>query len=650
MITDLNEIVKEWGYRVHNSQPDPKNTTHQYKLYELLIEYGWPINAIDELLHNLNEVDIVKNKDSGNIYTVQTHNPDTQDLITKNASDDEIEKVKKKEKPKKVEVPKTVKSIFDDSQASVQLGLMYLNDDEKKLFGEFKNDFQKLMKNPSEELAKQMVDKYGLEVSSGAKPKVYIRNINFEARTILGQTKGTVFIKDTLESALGTKLPGVTAGGKGAKQAVATTSKPDLGKDSVIKSEQDSNVKSLFDKEPYDRLKGGFHQLYGPIDKDGKLVYPSNGKNARKYLEHSLNKNQSIKNTINVLKDLEKTDNVSPKVREALEIHQKNMETIVKEYDIPSQEAAEAIGNSYAKMAEDINTESPSLAGAMMKNLAEFVLYDTEVAAGDEVYLPSHPSFPGGDKLKVTRDGNKVERIASVSVKYGRKGKYGQFGFGGECGQYQKYHPNPEYRDILNSRAGDDGYTMAVKDDVIQSDEKMDKLTEESGLGNAIKDKKELNNIFRKFIDDMNQLKKDIDYEQNAAKAKKQGKPPAKKQLELHKERIFKLQKEAAEKMKDVIDREELNKLVGKDNASMMMLRPEAMATSIIFAAQLKTSNGLDVIEHNHQEIKDGVLISKTDTAEDGTIDIKNWKLGFRAYDNRGGGLNASFNSDRKEL
>ena len=95
MITDLNEIVKEWGYRVHNSRPDPKNTTHQYKLYELLIEYEWPINAIDELLHNLNEVDIVKNKNSGNVYPVQTHNPDTQDLIKKDASDDEIEKVKK---------------------------------------------------------------------------------------------------------------------------------------------------------------------------------------------------------------------------------------------------------------------------------------------------------------------------------------------------------------------------------------------------------------------------------------------------------------------------------------------------------------------------------------------------------------------------
>ena len=112
MITDLNEIVKEWGYRVHNSQPDPKNTTHQYKLYELLIEYGWPINAIDELLHNLNEVDIVKNKDSGNIYTVQTHNPDTQDLIKKDASDDEIEKVKKGKEPSddKDKKPKKKKS------------------------------------------------------------------------------------------------------------------------------------------------------------------------------------------------------------------------------------------------------------------------------------------------------------------------------------------------------------------------------------------------------------------------------------------------------------------------------------------------------------------------------------------------------------
>ncbi len=103
MITDLKQIVKEWGYRVDNSKPDPSNSTHKYKLYELLIEYKWPLQVIDELIQNLSEVDIVKNKKSGNVYPVRTHNPDTQDLIKKDASKDDIEKVKKDkdDKPKK---------------------------------------------------------------------------------------------------------------------------------------------------------------------------------------------------------------------------------------------------------------------------------------------------------------------------------------------------------------------------------------------------------------------------------------------------------------------------------------------------------------------------------------------------------------------
>jgi len=95
MITDFDKIVKEWSYRVHNSKPNPQNSTHQYQLTQILVEYGWPYQAIDELIQNLNEIDIVKNKKSGNVYPVRTHNPDTQDLIKKDASKDDIEKVKK---------------------------------------------------------------------------------------------------------------------------------------------------------------------------------------------------------------------------------------------------------------------------------------------------------------------------------------------------------------------------------------------------------------------------------------------------------------------------------------------------------------------------------------------------------------------------
>jgi len=100
MIKNLNEILKEWAYRVDNGQPNPKKSTHLYHLSEILIEYKWPFEVIEELLQNLNEDDIVKKKQSdgsyGSSYTVKNHNPDRgQELVKKNASEDDIEKIDK---------------------------------------------------------------------------------------------------------------------------------------------------------------------------------------------------------------------------------------------------------------------------------------------------------------------------------------------------------------------------------------------------------------------------------------------------------------------------------------------------------------------------------------------------------------------------
>jgi hypothetical protein len=413
--------------------------------------------------------------------------------------------------------------------------------------------------------------------------------------------------------------------------------------------------------------------VFGPLGTDGNVLTPSN-KHSKTYLEQSIRENNSIRNTIEKLKELEKTENVSPKIRQALEEHQATIEKISKTTKIPSTEAAQAIGDSYAKMAETMSTESPTLAGAMMKNMAEMALYDTELAAGDEVYLPSAGSFPSGDKLKVTRDGGKVERVASVSVKYGKSGKYGSYGFPGETGQYQKYHPNPEYRDRIGSRPGDDGYTMGVKDDIVQSDEKMDKIVEESGMGGAIKDKKKLYGAFRNQIDEMNKLKKEIGYVQNPkgdasklAKKYKKGKvwtppemedeykrlramPPAWQQLNIVKDKIKAIEDKTRKEIESSLDVDKLSELIGKDNTRTILNHPGAVVSALTFSSTLKTSNGLDVIEHNHQEIKDGKYESHTDTAEDGTIDLKNWKMTWRAYDSRGGGLIGSFNSARKEM
>tara|TARA_X000001382_G_scaffold37947_2_gene25360 strand:+ start:756 stop:2705 length:1950 start_codon:yes stop_codon:yes gene_type:complete len=649
MKTKISEIIRELSYRVNDGIPNLNNEQHLIKLFDVLKEFKWPVDARVELIKTLTESEAGDQAKKLGLTHMGFGNYGKGDKVTHTSKDGELVPVggsggDDSEKEEK-DAPKEVKKIFDGSQNSVRDGLLYMNDEDKKLFEDFKSDFIKLNSNPSKELAEQMVEKYGLSVSSGAKPKVYIRNINFEARKILGQNNATVFIKDTIEKALGEPLKGAEKG-VDVKQAVTTTSKPDLETKRTAK--EDESVKELFSKEPYDRLNPNFHQVFGPVDDNGNLIYPSGGKNAKVYLKQSLSENNSIKRTIEKLKELEKSDNVSPKISGALEEHQKTMESIVDKYDIPSKEASEAIGNSYAKMAETINVESPTIAGAMMKNLAEFALYDTEIAAGDECYLPSDGSFPSGDKLKVTRGGGKVERVASVSVKYGRSGKYGSFGFPGETGQYQKYHPNPEYRDRLHSRPGDNGYELGVKDDIINDDKQMDKIIEESGLSDAIKDKDKLLTTIRKNLSEIKKLKEEIDFEQKPKRSS--GKPPAWKQLNVHKKRILELEKKLAEEMKDSIDEDKLKELVGNDNAKVIMSRPGCMITALTFASTLTTSNGLDVIEHNHQEIKDGKYETHTDTAEDGTIDLKNWKLTWRAWDSRAGGLIASFNSDRKEL
>ena len=101
----IDKILEEWAYRVHDGMPNPKNPLHMIHLEETLNELKLPRKVSEKLLQNLRqikEIDIVKNKESGNVYDVQKHNPDTQDLVKKDASEKDIEKVKKdKDEPEK---------------------------------------------------------------------------------------------------------------------------------------------------------------------------------------------------------------------------------------------------------------------------------------------------------------------------------------------------------------------------------------------------------------------------------------------------------------------------------------------------------------------------------------------------------------------
>ena len=92
----IEEILVEWAYRVHDGMPTPKNTLHIVQLRESMEELNIPNNVIYKVIDNIiNEEDIVKNKESGNTYAVKNHNPKTQDLVKKDASPEDIKKVKK---------------------------------------------------------------------------------------------------------------------------------------------------------------------------------------------------------------------------------------------------------------------------------------------------------------------------------------------------------------------------------------------------------------------------------------------------------------------------------------------------------------------------------------------------------------------------
>ena len=70
MIKNLNEILKEWAYRGDNGQPNPKSSAHLYHLSEILIEYKWPFEVIEELLDNISTVGVQQLNEEPFSYTI----------------------------------------------------------------------------------------------------------------------------------------------------------------------------------------------------------------------------------------------------------------------------------------------------------------------------------------------------------------------------------------------------------------------------------------------------------------------------------------------------------------------------------------------------------------------------------------------------
>ena len=279
----------------------------------------------------------------------------------------------------------------------------------------------------------------------------------------------------------------------------------------------DPPVSELEDKEPG---KDSFHSLEGPVDDDGHLIPADTPENKRKHMEWMIKENnssQKIKDGCEKYIELLKAEK-PPNEREiakfkalkkSIEDHENEMDRILDDYTIPSKEAEEAVKKANGKLMDDIHNAHPEVAGGIAKQIAEVALVQQELAKGEECYLPSAGNFPGGDKLRVTRDGTKVEKVAGVSVKFGRGSKNTQiYGFPAEAASVSKYAEVPrkkkddgtwaeseaehkarqkEVRERSGGKVGQEKHSLGVRDDIVDNPTKQSEIIESSGMGDAIK-------------------------------------------------------------------------------------------------------------------------------------------------------------------
>ena len=131
------EIITEWSYRLQNGTPDMKSQSDLHILRQVLIEQGYPHNFIKEYMDNICEDSIVKNIKSGNEYVVQSHNPETQTLVTQDASPEEIENLKNKDKKgSEAESSPENQKIVGDFDKRINDRIGNLNDGQKVLVKE----------------------------------------------------------------------------------------------------------------------------------------------------------------------------------------------------------------------------------------------------------------------------------------------------------------------------------------------------------------------------------------------------------------------------------------------------------------------------------------------------------------------------------
>jgi hypothetical protein len=431
-------------------------------------------------------------------------------------------------------------------------------------------------------------------------------------------------------------------GDKKLKRDLSTASKPSMGAavhsiDTTVGKGKDKKkipgskvVQSVFKSMQF--IDEEYRQLFGPTSGDPpELIDNTGGKNAKAYFEHSVKNNVSLQETEMVLRESGMVE-----MADALKEHHERMVQILDTFDNTSpQDRERLVQQSYAQMAIKLHKRpggDPELCNSIMKNIAEINLYDQEIAAGKEVYLPAHGSFPGADKLVRTDAGTEGERIQSISVKYGKNGKV--YGMYAQSNTILLYHPDKIYHNVTSGRPGRTGYELGVRADCLEK-ENWNRFMRDSGYSTVFSPQEVelLRSKFEEISHHITQQRDKIGKFKN-----KDIQNILEKTMSKHKDEMLSLifgnppSEERIQKMTE---------LFGTERLSLLKRLPLAFPSMLVVDSAIITGNGFPQLSHCHQEIGDRGTGDPDfiQEVEAGTSKLECWHFNFRAADERSGGL-----------
>ena len=447
----------------------------------------------------------------------------------------------------------------------------------------------------------------------------------------------------------------------------------------------DPLVTQIFQKDTaLGDLKESMHSLEGPADADGNMIPCDSPENKRKHYDFLINNNDSFDKVKQTASKYINDPNVSESDKEKFRNVIKSIDSYKEEMnklknEIPSKEAEEKVKELNRKLMIDIHESHPDIASGMAKQFAENALVTQEIAAGDEVYMPSNGSFPGGDKIVVTRNGAKMEAVAGVSVKFGRSSKQTEiYGFPGESQSMARF-AEPERKadeteeefqarkeDIRTRNGkyvGQDGYLFGVRDDIVKDKDKFDEILEQSGMNEVVTDSEKLHKLNNEIHSEVERWMKE---------QRDKTPPPTEKSIRIGLQKHIKgwmKENNIQNRFEECIDRTKLTKsLTGTDdgnytskdgeerkhsNANLASgCNPLEFMGMTSFASSVKEGKGMPSLLWNHQSYEDNDYQSETTDPNDTDMtDLSNWGFSSRLWvtsGRQGGGILATGTGEKK--